>query len=96
MNFMFFVLLSLLECGEPDWSETPKTITVPIEQRFDLDDHLTLEIQRVLKDCDERVIFMNDLLINSFYKLILYKLSAYSRGKSLFLAKCSQILDDQP
>ncbi|XP_037910249.1 peroxisomal carnitine O-octanoyltransferase [Hermetia illucens] len=54
MNFMFFALLSLLECGEPDWSETPKTITVPIEQRFDLDDHLTHEIQRVLKDCDER------------------------------------------
>lgn len=96
MNFMFFVLLSLLECGEPDWSEIPKTITVPIEQRFDLDDHLTHEIQRVLKDCDERVIFMNDLLFNSLYKLFLSKFSAYRRGKSLFVAKCSQILVDQP
>lgn len=47
MAMMFFVLLSLAEMPEPDWSESPKYAPVASEISFELDDHLREEVQRV-------------------------------------------------
>lgn len=47
MAMMFFVMLSLAEIPEPDWSDLPKQAPVPEEISFELDERLRHEVQRV-------------------------------------------------
>ncbi|XP_073814974.1 carnitine O-octanoyltransferase [Musca autumnalis] len=55
VSYVLFVQLSLYELPEPDWSEAEKSSIVPItELKFDLDENLKSEIERVKKDCDDR------------------------------------------
>lgn len=56
---MLFVQLSLFELPEPDWSEAEKTSVVSItELKFNLDETVKSEIERVKKDCDDRVSYI--------------------------------------
>ncbi|KAG5674265.1 hypothetical protein PVAND_004245 [Polypedilum vanderplanki] len=47
--FSTFILLSLMEEPEPDWSVEPKIKIIPKEIKFQIDDHLRNEIVRVEK-----------------------------------------------
>lgn len=38
-------MISLLQVPEPDWYQLPAQAPVPIELKFDLDDHMVKEIQ---------------------------------------------------
>jgi carnitine O-octanoyltransferase len=55
--FSSFMLMSLMEEGEPDWSVMPTNKIIPNEIKFDMDDHLRSEIVRceqflsTVKDC---------------------------------------------
>lgn len=55
MAKMFFVMLSFAELPEPDWSELPVQVPVPQEIRFELDEHLRQEVQRVRAQVDQEV-----------------------------------------
>ncbi|XP_037910247.1 peroxisomal carnitine O-octanoyltransferase-like isoform X2 [Hermetia illucens] len=55
ISFAFFLLLGLLEMGEPDWYQVPTPILLsPVEHIFNLDERLRKEIVRVLNDCEAR------------------------------------------
>uniref|UniRef100_T1PAT8 Choline/Carnitine o-acyltransferase n=1 Tax=Musca domestica TaxID=7370 RepID=T1PAT8_MUSDO len=55
VSYVLFVQLSLFELPEPDWSEAEKTPVVSItELKFNLDETVKSEIERVKKDCDDR------------------------------------------
>lgn len=38
-------MISILQIPEPDWDQLPAHAPVPIELKFDLDDHMVKEIQ---------------------------------------------------
>lgn len=47
ISFSSFLLMSMMEEPEPDWSELPKYRIIPKEIKFQLDDHLRGEIARM-------------------------------------------------
>lgn len=56
VSYVLFVQLSLFEIPEPDWSEAEKMPIVAIKElKFDLDNSLKSEIERVKSVCDDRV-----------------------------------------
>lgn len=58
MSYSFFVLLSLMECPEPDWNEKITSIRLPEEMIFDLDTTLKDEIKRMKEVSEDRVSFL--------------------------------------
>ncbi|XP_055851398.1 peroxisomal carnitine O-octanoyltransferase isoform X2 [Episyrphus balteatus] len=70
-HFSFYMHLSLLESGEPNWNDKPKNSPKPIEEiRFDLDETLQNEIKRVMLDCDSRRedVIVTDLTFDGYGK----------------------------
>lgn len=55
MLFEFYILVSMIEAGEPDWDAKPKVVQVPVELRFDLDDHMRAEIGNTLETVNKTV-----------------------------------------
>ncbi|KAM7363901.1 carnitine O-octanoyltransferase isoform 1-T3 [Cochliomyia hominivorax] len=61
VSYVLFIQLSLVEIPEPDWSECELKPLVPLKEiKFDLNDTLRSEIERVKRVCDDR---RNDVLI---------------------------------
>uniref|UniRef100_A0A1A9WIF7 Choline/carnitine acyltransferase domain-containing protein n=1 Tax=Glossina brevipalpis TaxID=37001 RepID=A0A1A9WIF7_9MUSC len=55
VSFSLFVQLSLLETPEPDWSEAEKLPLVALKElKFDINDIIRNEIERVQCDCNNR------------------------------------------
>ncbi|XP_055381142.1 peroxisomal carnitine O-octanoyltransferase [Condylostylus longicornis] len=61
ITYDIFVSLSLLEFPEPNWDERPGLLPQLEELHFVLDDHIKSEIERMMKDCEER---KNDILVS--------------------------------
>ncbi|XP_055906500.1 peroxisomal carnitine O-octanoyltransferase [Eupeodes corollae] len=71
IHFAFFIQLSLMEGAEPDWNAKPKELSKPIKEiKFDLDEALRDEIERVISDCDARRtdVIITDFTFNDFGK----------------------------
>ncbi|XP_030369931.1 peroxisomal carnitine O-octanoyltransferase [Scaptodrosophila lebanonensis] len=55
VSYATFIQLSLLECGEPDWSEAEQAKIAPLQEiTFQLDDELRDQIRRVRKEVEQR------------------------------------------
>lgn len=62
MAFGIFALLSLIEQPEPNWNEMPEIVNVVREEKFDLDENIISEIERVWNYVEKTVKYFIFLL----------------------------------
>lgn len=54
-SFKFWQMVSMLQKPEPNWDDLPSNTRIPIELKFDLDDHMVNEIKSTCQEVEETV-----------------------------------------